>query len=170
MLKLLIQAYQNRFSSASINVLFVITALIPAVLFLVAGNYAELKFEGAGVVAYFGGPAALFVFTYWLLSRTHKQMMQSDEPHVTGTVLLDGAPLEGAKIYATGDSRTDTSKAGGYFSLELNKEYSDWILFVKYEKNGETFNLEYPVSQQDLSKPHILKLKKKRRAPTKTSA
>lgn len=148
------------------GVIFLLSAVIAFVLFKFLPSTASVEGVMGGYAIKLGGAIAGFIASFWVWHLAYSKITQPKKLEATGTVLLDGEPLEGAKVYAGGDARTDTSKAGGHFSLELNPAFSSWTLYAVYEQNGDSFSAEHTVTQAQLKKIHTLSLKKKAR-PTR---
>lgn len=134
-LRKLVDHYGERYSTATIYVIFVVLSLLVAsVLFGILHSTGIMKFVLAGAVqeAEFGGAFAGFFVTLIFLIRSYNQASKSEKLTIRGNVLFtDGSPVKGALIFVEGVDRQKETDTTGWFEIEVNEQKS-WVVRASY--------------------------------------
>lgn len=153
----LIEQYGERYSTATIYLLFTIASVLVAVILfglLHSTGVMQLVFPGTIDKANFGGAFAGFLATLILLIKSYNKISKNKVFSITGNVFFaDGKPAEGAVVFVLGVDRRKETDSTGWFRIEVN-EQNNWVIKAMYE-NGVA---ELMVERQKLLEPVCLTL------------
>lgn len=158
----LITQYGERYSTATIYVVFAAVSLLVAiVLFGILHSTGIMKVVLTGFVqeAEFGGAFAGFLITLIFLIRSYNQASRSITLAITGNVLFDtGSPVKGALVFVQGiDRQKKESDANGWFRIEVDERPS-WTVRASFK--GQ--NVHTVVNRSDIRSPIQLTLQDKK--------
>lgn len=129
----LIGRYGERYSTATIYVVFVAISLVAAgVLFglMRSSGVMQLAFAGSAQTAEFGGAFAGFLATLIVLLRAYSRAPATSALALTGNVLTaDGRPVTGADVFVEGVDRRKSTDATGWFRIDVEDRKS-WVVRV----------------------------------------
>lgn len=163
-LRELIAQYGDRYSTATIYVIFTLISLfVAAILFgiLHSTGVVKLILTGAVKEAEFGGAFAGFIITLIFLIRSYNQASTSTKLTIRGNVSsADNNPIEGAMVFIVGTGSNITTNNTGWFAIEVDEQKS-WVVRAIYKGKAT----QATITRKDLQQPISLVISEVPHAP-----